>query len=239
MDPFAVLEDFARCKTPQEVGAVLSLHAGKLGYPTYAIGAMPSEQDPNPTAFTVHNWPDEWQRLYFERNYGPIDPVPRAVMSCAMPLTLTELYAGKAGFAVDPRAQEMLETVTALGRGVGLIVPISGPQGYHGIVVICGNGPEPDPRTRAILHLWGIYAHDRMLALHGRTAATPGPALTEREVEVLRLLRSGHGDDEMARVLAISVRTVRFHLDNAKRKLRARNRAEAVVTAVSLHLLGQ
>lgn len=55
-----------------------------------------------------------------------------------------------------------------------------------------------------------------------------GSALTERELEVLELLANGKRDKEIAGDLVVSVRTVRFHVENLYQKLDVRNRTEAV-----------
>ena len=238
VDVFGLLDRFRACRTPAEVGSALSAATAPYGLATYAIGAMPTPSDPNPTNFTVHNWPDQWPRMYFEQGFGAHDPVPRAAMSCTMPITCLELREGKAGFALTGEAIAVLNAAAAIGRGTGLIVPIAGPHAYHGIAIICGDGPEPDARLRAQLHLWAIYAHDRMLTLFVKGQMAKGPKLTIREIEVLRQSRRGQGDEEIAQALGITTRTVRFHFDNARRRLGARTRGEALVLAVNLHLLG-
>ncbi len=58
----------------------------------------------------------------------------------------------------------------------------------------------------------------------------PG-GLTEREVEVLRLLAQGRSNQEIAQALRISVRTVEFHVGNILKKLGAASRVEAAVWA--------
>jgi len=55
--------------------------------------------------------------------------------------------------------------------------------------------------------------------------------LTDREWEVLDLLASGAGTDEIARTLVLSIETVRSHLKNLYRKLGVRSREEAVEAA--------
>jgi len=57
---------------------------------------------------------------------------------------------------------------------------------------------------------------------------TPADPLTVRELEVLRLLASGLGNRAIAARLAISEGTVKYHVKNILRKLRARSRADAV-----------
>ncbi len=59
----------------------------------------------------------------------------------------------------------------------------------------------------------------------GRTQA----ALTTREQEILRLLRSGRTNKEIAQSLLISEKTVKSHLSNIFRKLNVRHRVQAVL----------
>jgi DNA-binding NarL/FixJ family response regulator len=56
--------------------------------------------------------------------------------------------------------------------------------------------------------------------------------LTEREVEVLRLVTAGLRNKEIAANLAISENTVKFHLKNIVEKLHAQSRAELAARAV-------
>jgi DNA-binding CsgD family transcriptional regulator len=237
-DIFATVARIGDCRTPQEVGALLAAVLPVYGLKIYAIGGMPTESNPNPTGFIYQNWPDLWQRLYFERNYASVDPVPRAAMVCAMPLTIGELRAGKAGFVPGPETDEYFAEAARLAGGKGLIVPITGPHGYHGIAVFVGDAEEFSAEARASLHLLAIYAHDRLLNLFGQAASLLDHPLSPREVSVLRLARGGAGDEAIAGQLGITPRTVRFHFENARKKLAVKSRAEALVKAVGLHLLG-
>jgi DNA-binding NarL/FixJ family response regulator len=62
-------------------------------------------------------------------------------------------------------------------------------------------------------------------------------SLTSRELEVLRLIRDGHRNKEIAAKLAISETTVNFHVKNLVDKLRANDRTHAVTIAVRRGLL--
>jgi NarL family two-component system response regulator YdfI len=62
-------------------------------------------------------------------------------------------------------------------------------------------------------------------------------ALTSREREIVEMMAEGLGNRVIARRLAISRHTVKFHVASILAKLRARSRTEAVVTAVRRGLL--
>ena len=74
---------------------------------------------------------------------------------------------------------------------------------------------------------------ERVIALKGRAESQPVKppvypnGLTQREVEVLRLVASGKTSAEIAAELVLSRRTVERHISNIYSKTRARSRAEA------------
>lgn len=62
-----------------------------------------------------------------------------------------------------------------------------------------------------------------------RAAESVPDLLTERELEVLKLAASGMSNKEIARTLALSVRTVQAHLGHVFQKLGVASRTEAVI----------
>jgi len=68
-------------------------------------------------------------------------------------------------------------------------------------------------------------------------AGVGGPTLTERELEVLRLVAQGMANKDIARELFISENTVKNHVRNILEKLHLHSRMEAVVYAVRENLL--
>lgn len=56
--------------------------------------------------------------------------------------------------------------------------------------------------------------------------------LTQKEIEVLKWLKEGKSSWEISILMNCSKRTVDFHVENAKRKLNAITRAQAVATAL-------
>lgn len=70
-----------------------------------------------------------------------------------------------------------------------------------------------------------------------RRASSPGPIVTEREVEVLELLAKGLGNKEMARELFVSEATVKSHLSHIYTKLGVDTRAGAVAAALDRRII--
>ncbi len=69
------------------------------------------------------------------------------------------------------------------------------------------------------------------VALRYEPQAAAAPAedcpLTDRELEILRLVAEGHTNGRIARELWVTEQTVKFHLSNTYRKLGVANRTEA------------
>ncbi|MCB0033592.1 MAG: tetratricopeptide repeat protein, partial [Anaerolineales bacterium] len=84
----------------------------------------------------------------------------------------------------------------------------------------------------------------QVLAAFGETAVSPSPAaqllpdpLSERELEVLKLLTTGLTGPEIARELMVSLNTMRTHTKNIYSKLGVNSRRTAVQRAKELNLL--
>ena len=75
--------------------------------------------------------------------------------------------------------------------------------------------------------------------LASEPAGSEGPPgdLTEREIEVLRLIALGHTNSEIAEQLFLSVRTVESHRAHIQQKLRLHSRAELVHYALEQKLI--
>ena len=82
---------------------------------------------------------------------------------------------------------------------------------------------------------------DRLLTEEPRRAAglagTSGRAVTERELQVLRLVAAGHTNRSIAGEMAISEKTVERHLGNIFTKLGVSNRTSATAHAYDHGLL--
>ncbi|MFZ1502645.1 MAG: response regulator transcription factor [Nitrospira sp.] len=72
----------------------------------------------------------------------------------------------------------------------------------------------------------------RKVAKPVRTRTTHSEALTPRQKEILKLVSQGNTNRDIARRLAISVRTVEVHRFNLMRRLKVRNVAQLLRQAL-------
>ena len=96
--------------------------------------------------------------------------------------------------------------------------------------------------ANAVLSLVAIMAIYREGGILKRLRATPTPTgppgdLTERELDVLRLIALGHTNNEIAEQLYLSVRTVETHRAHIMQKLGLSTRAELVRYALDNDLI--
>jgi DNA-binding CsgD family transcriptional regulator len=91
-----------------------------------------------------------------------------------------------------------------------------------------------DEEVRQSVSIASAILAQRLLSLAaGKEPDRDG--LTQREHDVMRYICDGKTDWEIGTILTVSEATARFHADNARRKLGATNRAQAVATYVANH----
>jgi DNA-binding NarL/FixJ family response regulator len=121
------------------------------------------------------------------------------------------IRAGASGFLLkDVRPQELVDAVHVVAHGDALLAPSI---------------------TRRLLDRFAEQAP-------GEPAAPPQlESLTERELEVLKLVAKGWSNAELAEKLFLSETTVKTHVSSVLRKLGLRDRVQAVVLAYEAGLV--
>lgn len=118
---------------------------------------------------------------------------------------MNALRAGAAGFLLkDVRAADLVQAVRVVAAGDGVVAPAV---------------------TRRLL--------ERFARLPAETAADPIDlrGLTDREVDVVRLVARGLSNQEIAASLVVTETTVKTHVHNALTKLNLRDRVQLAVFA--------
>lgn len=125
---------------------------------------------------------------------------------------LESLQAGAAGFLLkNSRPEQLADAVRAVAAGDALLSP-EVTRSVIARAVTAGSAPGRTPSA----------------APAGSGSAA---GLTERELEVLRLVARGLSNDEIAAELVLGRATVKTHVSNVLTKLGLRDRVQAVVYA--------
>lgn len=91
----------------------------------------------------------------------------------------------------------------------------------------------PDAEAARAWQMAGLLLVERLLALSPDPDPPADTGLTLRERDALCFVADGKTDWEIAQILGIAEATARFHVDNARRKLGASNRAQAVARLIA------
>jgi DNA-binding NarL/FixJ family response regulator len=122
------------------------------------------------------------------------------------------LRAGAAGFLLkDTPPPEVLNAITVIAAGDSLLAP----SVTRRLIAEFTRRPEP-----------------------GRPPARILDGVTDRELEVLKLIASGLSNTELAEHLHLSLATVKTHIGRLLAKLQARDRAQLVIVAYETGLAG-
>lgn len=117
-----------------------------------------------------------------------------------------------------------------------LVVPIFDHEVPVGVAVYYGESADASSLASAMLHVVTSCAFLQATKKPSHAPST-WSELSIRERQCLSYIASSFDDDEIANLLGISRRTVRFHVDSAKRKLGVRSRVNAVLEAIKLRYI--
>jgi LuxR family maltose regulon positive regulatory protein len=97
-----------------------------------------------------------------------------------------------------------------------------------------GQSLHPETVARLLLEQSQPTGEPTPTQIANRTLIDP---LSERELEVIRLIAAGYSNQDIADQLVISVGTVKKHINHIFGKLGVESRTQALALAQALHLL--
>jgi DNA-binding CsgD family transcriptional regulator len=171
---------------------------------------------------------------YRSRGYAAVDPIVQRPLR------------GDGSRRLSAIAEERLSALErkvfgsyhcAAGVTDGLVIPVRRSVHPDGVIVFGGVAPNLSEPAAAALTVLGHCLYARLLELRAAPDAPSQPALSPRAVEVLSWVAKGKSDGEIATILSMSARTVRFHVANAKARLGTATRIQAVTQAIALGLI--
>jgi LuxR family transcriptional regulator, quorum-sensing system regulator BjaR1 len=176
----------------------------------------------------ANGWPTEWFELYNRENLCAADPIPRHCFKMLNPFEWKDAPYDREH---DPAAHNVMMRARDFRFREGFCIPIHYDDST-GAVSIAGERPYLDAETKSALHLMAVFAHGRLRALCRPAAVTPARCLSAAEAEVLRWAARGKTAWETGQILGLSERNVRWHIEEAQRKLMTKNKTATVALAL-------
>jgi LuxR family transcriptional regulator, quorum-sensing system regulator CviR len=195
-------------------------------------GAIGSDTLARATFINV-SFPEEWLSEYQRRNYFFSDPVKN---EWAHGRTEYQIWSDTYARVETDTARRFIRHAREYGLEDGVTVGVHQRcSGQSSFFSFGGRRLPTEPRHLTMLRYLAPYLHEALCRRRPDAAsATPsGGLLSDREREVLSWAKAGKTNWEISVILHISERTVKFHVQNAMRKLQASTRAHAVAVALA------
>lgn len=227
------ISDLQQADTPGAVAEKLLDVTSSFGLTALMAGTVPHPGTPRGQQkdhVLLCDWPLEWLERYVARNYVDHDPVVSHMKHLQAPFqwrdAAEEIKIDRGGEAVMGDAGEFK-------LRDGLAFPLVTLDGQIVMVSLGGEQVEMSGMEFGMISLVATYAVGRAMQLHtGSDRIIDHVALTPRERECLKWAAAGKSEWEISQILGISEHTSEKHLLNAKFKLGAVNRVQAVAEAI-------
>jgi LuxR family transcriptional activator of conjugal transfer of Ti plasmids len=222
--------------TPEEFHRVGEGAARALGFQWFCYF---EGGDGVPTLLT--SFPKRWVDRYSGEQYQDVDPILRQARK------IGPAFTWDARDGVDGRpAYERRFFADALAFNIraGVTVPIAAGYGRFAAFTLASDDHVSEferlaENSKNLLQMMGFtfHAHVKVRMADPAESAGDSPLLTIRERQCLGWASAGKTMQEMAMILGVTPRVVKFHLDNGRKKLGASTLPHAVALALRRELL--
>jgi DNA-binding CsgD family transcriptional regulator len=234
-DVFDVIESAERTTTIDELIALVRPAFSRLGVRYFAYGQATDTHGARAPSVQFGVRHERWAAHYQEENLLGKDAMYPRTLQSSDPFTWGDLR--RAG-VIDRHGDEVLARAREFDLADGFIVPVHQLNGTAAAVLLSGDAPfDWSVRERASAHLLAIYFTSVGKRLLAAPRAQKRPLLSPRQRECLQWVRANKTDWEIAQILNLSEHTVIEYLEEARKRLGVRTRAQAVIEAISRGLI--
>lgn len=217
--------------------SVVIRFAQRLGFDKVSAMVAVDHVGATPEFVAIHNAPLAYVDTFEDLSVSRRDPIAQHCKRNTVPILWGQHTYLKSN------AIEQWEHQARFGYRNGIAMALHLPEGRHFMLGVERDQELPTDageltRVVADLQLFAVHAQDTALRVLVSEGARPElPALTPRELEVLRLTMDGKVTHEISSLLGIGERTTVFHIQNAMLKLNCNSKHVAVVKALRLGLI--
>jgi DNA-binding CsgD family transcriptional regulator len=232
-DYLSVLE----AKNQDQFRSVVVRFAQQLGFETVTAVVAIDRSEAGSEFVAVHNTPLAFEQGFEDLNMARRDPVMQHCRRHSVPIIWSQKTY------LDRGAIELWDVQAQYGYRNGIAMSLHLPEGRHFTLGVDRDQDLPIDRgelTRIVadLQLFAVHAQDTAMRVLVSEALQPErPALTPRELDVLRWTMDGKTAWEAGALLSITERTTVQHLQNAMKKLQCTSKHQAVLKALRLGLI--
>lgn len=189
----------------------------------------------------ISSYPKSWPSHYFREGYDNIDPVLQEPRTTSRMV----LWDGRsARSAKSAKQRRLFDDALSFKIRTGLTVRIPSSQNQFAVFTLAVDERSLGfdrfiESSQDMLEMVGLTFHAHVSAKIGRALVGDGSInpLTQRERQCLGWISDGKTMQDIAELLDVSPRGVKFHLDNARRNLAALTLPHAVALAFRQGLL--
>ncbi len=216
---------------------ILKAIASEMGLSNIAHLRFSSASSDDVTVMTaVNTYPIEWQRTYFLKQYGKIDPVVRFGAQATAPFDWSALDRD------DPAVRNFFADAGRHKVGLnGLSIPVRNRKNTHSVVSFSSNLPDQEWEAFKSSNMTSFQQLSALIdsaeSVERNTLRKAPVQLTPREQQSLVWAARGRTHQEIAELMNLSLGSVKTHLDAARRKLQCKNLTHAVGVAVAAGLI--
>jgi LuxR family transcriptional regulator, quorum-sensing system regulator CviR len=180
------------------------------------------------------SYSNEWLYVYGKNGYAAVDPVLQSLASNTRTQSWDQTYS-----TVRSRKQlEFVEEARSFGLTHGITTRVlDRKRGCASFVSFAGGDSANTQRYVEFLEYLLPSLHRVLVASGQWQLANHAKGLSPRELTVLLWMKEGKTNWEIARIIGVTERTVRFHVESIFMKLNANTRAQAVAVALEHGLL--
>ncbi len=224
------VEEIGRASAPDAVWKAIKTYAETQGFQyMLVVKSKHSMIESVSGSILFTDMPEGFAQSFDDLGFSKHNPLISHALKEARPYSAAEIWA--LPLTVQQR-RALVQINLSLNVLDGVMIPIRSATALEGIVLLGGAKPNMAPIVRSTLHLLAYCAFEQVIHLEANPRRAGVSLLSPREVECLSWAAAGKTDAEIGRILTISPRTTRFHIENAKKKLGVATRVQAVAEAM-------
>ncbi|HMK89593.1 MAG TPA: LuxR family transcriptional regulator [Methylocystis sp.] len=202
-----------------------------MSYLGLYLGASTAREGP----LCLSTYPSDWLDHYLKMGYVKKDPTIKLALESLLPFDWRTITPSA------PVVKRMFGEAREFGISeTGLSFPIRGYNGEVALMTMTGDfGLQEWTKFKQdnVGDLLMVAIHLHLMVMGSIEQKVERPSLSPREIESLSWASQGKTYRDIAGILRISERTVRFYLENARHKLDALSITHAVARGISMRII--